>query len=63
MSWQLVTVKILGGIIAISSICLLIYLIKVIDRFDFVAVLHMMVPVITFPAGIGMLFLMEDSEE
>ena len=63
MSWQLVTVKTLGGIITISSICLLVYLIKVIDRFDFIAALHMMAPVITFPAGIGMLFLMEDGEE
>jgi len=62
MSWQMVIIKILGGIITVASIMLMLYLIKVIDRFDLIAVLHMAVPVITFPAGIGMLVFLREED-
>ena len=60
MSSQLFIVKMLGMTVTVASICLAVFLIKIINIYDIMAFIYLAVPVVTFIGGMMLLFAKEE---
>lgn len=59
MSRQLFVIKTLGITVVIASIALAVFLIKIINTYNLIAFIYLLVPVATFVGGMMLLFAEE----